>query len=168
MARLSFKLDGTPANVETQIEKLYRLYPRHEGKAAGLKAIRRAIADVGYEVLLDGVLEYRRAVQQSGCVPEQCPHPSTWFNQRRWEDDRQHWWNRVGENQAEQTFDRLVRFMRRYGRNYPQVQGPERPDWLKAMRVMRSIGWPTFCDSYNERTRREWLDRFKRAWREAG
>ena len=164
-----FALNAKPLDLDAQAERIYAEYPRHEGKGYALTKIRTAIKAVGFETLLEHVVEYAKACKAVQKPADKIPHPSTWFNQCRWEDDHKMWWNGAGDREAEQVFDRLVKFLKRYGRNYPDVTGPERPSWLKAMRIIRSIpgGWSAFCDGYSERTRRDWLERFKRAWREA-
>lgn len=78
-------------------EQLYDAYPRHVGKGAALKAIRRAAevvanrngaADAG-AWLLERVKAY--AATRDGQDPKFTPHPATWFNQGRYDDDEQEW-----------------------------------------------------------------------------
>lgn len=69
--------------------QLWTEYPRHEGKGAALKAIKKALDGTAYIELLAAVREYAEA--KRGEDPKLIPHPATWFNQRRWEDDRTLW-----------------------------------------------------------------------------
>lgn len=73
----------------TPAETLYSLYPRKEGRLAALKAIEKALKTVDYEVLLEAVTAY--AAAREGQDRKFTPHPATWFNQGRWEDDRANW-----------------------------------------------------------------------------
>ena len=83
------------------IESIYLLYPRKSGKASALKAIGKALnSGVSVEFLTEAVTAYAAAVE---AWPENdrkfVPHPATWFNGGRWEDDRKEWnRNRGGKN----------------------------------------------------------------------
>ena len=78
-----------PASTPTDIEAVYQAYPRHVGKRVAHKAIKKALAHIDYPDLLAAVTEYAAAV--SGAEKRYIPHPATWFNNRRWEDDREEW-----------------------------------------------------------------------------
>ena len=69
--------------------ELYGLYPRKVGKAVAIKAIRKALVAVGVDELREAVAAYAQA--RAGEDPDFTPHPATWFNGRRWEDDRSTW-----------------------------------------------------------------------------
>jgi hypothetical protein len=85
----SLKADDT---FERNAENLYNLYPRKIGKGAALKAIRKALKSADAEVLREAVGAYAAAVGRWPKEERQfVPHPSTWFNSRRWEDDRGEW-----------------------------------------------------------------------------
>lgn len=86
-----FEGDSIP-NLDNLIEQIYSLYPRRVGSGAARRAIKKAIGKVGPETLLRAVKEYAKSV--SKWHPDQLkyvPHPSTWFNQERWDDDRSSW-----------------------------------------------------------------------------
>lgn len=78
-----------------KLEAIYQAYPRHVGKQAALKAIEKARDHISYSELLAAVTEYAAAV--AGSDKQFIPHPATWFNNRRWEDDRDEW-KREGTN----------------------------------------------------------------------
>jgi DNA adenine methylase len=82
----------------SQAETLYRFYPRKVGKAAALKAIAKALARVPFVELLDAVQEY--ASSRKGKDPQFTPHPATWFNEGRWEDERDEWHRPEGNGRA--------------------------------------------------------------------
>lgn len=73
-------------------ETIYAAYPRKVGKQAALKAIAKAIKTVGAARLLSLVGDYDKAVSR---WPEEdkkfIPHPATWFNQGRYDDDPKEW-----------------------------------------------------------------------------
>jgi len=61
------------------------LYPRRVGKTAAKKAFDKAVDSVGLETVLDGVKRFA----SDPYLPETkfIPHPSTWLNEGRWDDD---------------------------------------------------------------------------------
>ena len=87
--------DIKPASTAADIEAIYQAYPRHVGKQAALKAITKALEHISHSELLAAVTEYAAAV--AGSDKQFIPHPATWFNNRRWEDDREEW-KREGTN----------------------------------------------------------------------
>jgi uncharacterized OB-fold protein len=62
-------------------------YPKHTGKKAALKAYRSALKDADAEAINTAAKVFADSVQ--GKDPRYTPHPSTWLNQGRWEDDVQ-------------------------------------------------------------------------------
>ena len=70
-------------------ERIYQAYPRKVGKPRALAAIRRATKDTAPEALLALVEQYAEAVQ--GKDEQFIPHPSTFFNDKRYADDPQSW-----------------------------------------------------------------------------
>lgn len=90
-------------------EPIYQAYPRKVGKPVALKAIVKAIqreSDQGGEPSTDAIsrlLEKTVAFAQcwNGDL-EFCPHPATWFNQERYNDDPSTW-RRNDTNQKSHT-----------------------------------------------------------------
>jgi hypothetical protein len=75
-----------------EAESLYKTYPRHTGKAAAIAAIGRALKKASFETLRTAVSEFAAAVDAWPVQERQfVPHPATWFNQERWNDDREYW-----------------------------------------------------------------------------
>lgn len=74
------------------VNELYQSYPRKVGKEAALKAIAKAIKKVPSDQLLKATRDYAAATAR---WPEDAkqfiPHPATWFNQGRYEDDPKEW-----------------------------------------------------------------------------
>ena len=70
-------------------ESIYQLYPRKEGKGKALPAIEKALRTTTAEVLTEAVKAF--AAAKAGTDPQYIPHPASWFNARRWEDDRASW-----------------------------------------------------------------------------
>lgn len=80
------------SKVDPQVESLYKTYPRKVGKVAAIKAIQRALKSHSYDFLIEATAAYAQAVAQwdetkLGYVP----HPATWFNGQRFNDDRVEW-----------------------------------------------------------------------------
>lgn len=76
-------------------ESIYAAYPKKVGRPAALRAIRRALTKCPF----DSLLERTRLYAQTCNVPAQfIPHPSTWFNQERFNDDPATWRRTVGAN----------------------------------------------------------------------
>lgn len=71
-------------------ESVYELYPKKVGKPAAIKAIIKAIKDgADPETLRDKAKQYAETVK--GDNPDFIPHPSTWFNQARYNDAPETW-----------------------------------------------------------------------------
>ncbi len=73
-------------------ERIYGLYPRKVAKKAALKAIAKALKTVPGAKLTDAVTAYAAAVAQWPDGEHKfIPHPATWFNEGRYEDDPVTW-----------------------------------------------------------------------------
>lgn len=71
------------------IEEIYQAYPKKVGKGSAIKAIKKAIKTIDPNELLEIVKIYSTKVD--GQDKKFIPHPSTWFNDMRWEDDQSTW-----------------------------------------------------------------------------
>ena len=90
------------ANRTLMATALYSKYPRKQGKAEGVKAIEKAIIAVAKREF-DGdeeaaadwlgskLNEYAQSAQGSRQEKHLIPHPATWFNQGRYDDDPETW-----------------------------------------------------------------------------
>lgn len=70
-------------------EEIYQAYPRKVAKQDAIKAIRKAMKDVEPVKLLEITKAYASA--RVGADPQFTPHPATWFNGRRYNDDPGTW-----------------------------------------------------------------------------
>ncbi len=82
-------------------EVIYQAYPRKVGKRAAIPAIGRAITRIGNDTesqlekhkspawLLAKVKKY--AASPAGQAGKFTPHPATWFNEGRYDDDEKEW-----------------------------------------------------------------------------
>lgn len=94
------------AAVAEGAEEIYALYPKKVAKDDALKAITTALKKHPKEYLLGKTNQFREAVEgwpssyryfQDG--GDRCPHPTTWFNQGRFQDDAKEW-RRAGSRSA--------------------------------------------------------------------
>lgn len=94
---------ASPSNassMKTHAEAVYQAYPKKIGKPVALRAILKAMQKVEPAMLLERTKAF--AVAQIGGDPQYCPHPATWFNQERYNDDPSTW---VRVNTNERTRD---------------------------------------------------------------
>ena len=69
--------------------EIYQAYPRKVGKPKAIAAIKKAMASRGQADLLELTKKYAklRGINE----PQFIPHPATWFNQERYNDDPETW-----------------------------------------------------------------------------
>lgn len=92
------------AAVHPEAEAIYATYPRKVGRDEALRAISSAIARRGgeHEAIAEACAAYGRAVAtwprairfkrgDNGEFFDTVPHPATWFNSGRFDDDRANW-----------------------------------------------------------------------------
>lgn len=90
------------------IELIYSAYPRKVGKAKAIQAIQRSLKIIdardGVQDPANWLLERVTAFANSpaGQAGKFTPHPTTWFNQGRYDDD-EHEWNRNGSTTDHQA-----------------------------------------------------------------
>ena len=72
-------------DLEPQFNLFWSFYPRKVGKAAAKKAYAKALKAVGSKVIFDGV--ERLAADPNLPSKDFIPHPATWLNEGRWEDE---------------------------------------------------------------------------------
>lgn len=85
-------IPGPNGPIERQIEEeIYFAYPKHEGKDDAIRAIQKRIKEgKDPNFLLDRTKAYARAIiswQERKFIP----HPSTWFNKGKFDDDPSCW-----------------------------------------------------------------------------
>lgn len=66
-------------------DQFWEIYPRKVGKQAAYRALEKALAKYDGNVILDGL---KRMVADKNLPAKKfLPHPSTWLNEGRWEDE---------------------------------------------------------------------------------
>jgi hypothetical protein len=76
-------------DLTAEAQAIYDAYPRKVGKPEGLKAIRRQLSSHSLEFLFGCTRRY--AIARAGQDQNFTPHPATWFNQQRFNDDPATW-----------------------------------------------------------------------------
>lgn len=107
VARYRERLEENAA-ARDMAEKVYTLYPRKVGKPSAIKAIIRASKETDFPVLCEKTEAYSKAC--IGKDPQYIPHPATWFNQQRYNDDPATWGNGGWHEARPQAQARKTRF----------------------------------------------------------
>ena len=126
---------------------IYRAYPRKVGRGAAIKAISKALQTVPFETLLEAVEAYACSrVDENGQFRDDrkyTPHPSTWFHQQRWADDREEWTVTIQVNSAD-AFEKLRVAIREHGL-MGRVKAAEVMDPIVMEAAVR-VGWQRLCE----------------------
>ena len=80
----------TPSMVQKEydqavFDRFWSVYPRKVAKGDARKAFNKVIKTVPLHVLIDSVEKHKKSEQWKD--PKFIPHPATWLNGERWEDD---------------------------------------------------------------------------------
>ena len=75
--------------VETSFDTFWREYPRKTGKGAARKSFEKAMKKTDLKTILNAVKAQRESPQWTRDGGQFIPHPATWLNQERWEDEVQ-------------------------------------------------------------------------------
>ena len=79
-------LSANAQEVARRFDKFWSVYPRHEGKQAAQKAFDKIKPDdTLLETMINTIVRQKQTEQWSD--PRFIPHPATWLNGRRWEDE---------------------------------------------------------------------------------
>lgn len=76
---------SSPAAPPMEFDAFWAQYPRKVGKEAARKAFIKALKSTDIGALMAGVERLRREV--AGKDQKFTPHPSTWLNEGRWDDE---------------------------------------------------------------------------------
>lgn len=77
-----------PPEPDPMFTEFWQAYPRKIGKPIALKAWRTARVDGAmHAAMLEAIQRHKASPQWTKDGGEFIPHPSTWINQRRWEDE---------------------------------------------------------------------------------
>ena len=126
-------------SINKQAMTIYAAYPRKVGRGAAIKAISKALKIVPFDELLEAVEMYARS--RDGQERQFTPHPSTWFNQERWTDDRSEWIPEVDFVAAFETWRTAIREHGVRGRLDAAKTMDE-----QIMAAAQRIGWQKLCE----------------------
>jgi hypothetical protein len=75
-----------------RFEEFWQAYPNKKGKPAALRAYKTAmkLGNGTHKLILQGIERYKKTAQWQESLAtdkKHIPHPSTFLNQRRWEDE---------------------------------------------------------------------------------
>ena len=75
--------------LEKEFERLWKAYPRKEGKKKAFDSFKRArkVKKIPYETIESGLYRYLRHIEEQGLDEQYIQHGSTWFNQEKWQDE---------------------------------------------------------------------------------
>jgi len=142
---------------EPIIQEIYKNYPRKEGRGAAFKAIAAALERILrgedspgelFHSMDDAVIYLIQRVKlfassPAGQAGAYTPHPTTWFNQKRYLDDESNWSRhgnetskgeqRVTDNRANLVDDLGDLLSERVGRSGEAVQGGNTQGRFKAL-----------------------------------
>lgn len=77
----------TESDLDAEFAKFWEHYPRHTGKKAARAAYARARRSADVRAIAQGLLRQLPSLRDTD--PKYVPHPTTWLNQGRWEDEVQ-------------------------------------------------------------------------------
>ena len=90
-------------SVELGFKEFWNCYPRKIGKTNAEKAFIKASHSVGVDVILDAIKPF--AVSVAKKEKKFIPHPATWLNQGRWDDELEE----IASTSSSDYLDRLFR-----------------------------------------------------------
>ena len=74
--------------IASMFTRFWDAYPRHEAKQTALKAFQKINPDENLlETMLSAIARFKETAQWQEDGGQYVPHPATWLNQRRWEDE---------------------------------------------------------------------------------
>lgn len=77
-------------DLKADFDSIWKEYPNKKGKAKAFTSYKKAIKDgVDNQTIVDGISAYKKEIEIKRTEPEYIAHGSTWFSQKRWEDDYQ-------------------------------------------------------------------------------
>lgn len=85
--QISSEKTTTPADAEGEFDAWYSTYPRKVGRQDALRAFRKARQSASAEELASGLDRSVNQWRRENRPADKVPHPSTWLNGGRWNDD---------------------------------------------------------------------------------
>lgn len=68
-------------------DDFWRIYPRREARGRAVKAFRQALRVVDLDTILAGARRFAENVEAREVERKFIPHPTTWLNAERWDDE---------------------------------------------------------------------------------
>jgi len=81
-----FNIINMPSFKEITFEQFYKLYPRKEKRPLAERAFKKLSVKDKFDAY-NGLINYIKVWKASETEKQFIPHPSTFINQRRWEDE---------------------------------------------------------------------------------
>jgi hypothetical protein len=83
------KKEISSSELESEFERLWKLYPRKMGKANAQKSFIKARKKdkIPYEIIENGIYRYIDYLELLGTEEQYIMHGSTWFGQMKWQDE---------------------------------------------------------------------------------
>lgn len=72
--------------IEDDFSAFWESYPRRTGKGAARKAFAKALTRTDFHIIIDAI-EAQRIAGMFDKDPQYIPHPATWLNGERWDDE---------------------------------------------------------------------------------
>lgn len=79
-------LFNMPDFKDITFDEFYKLYPRKVGRVVAQRCFTK-LNKRDKQLAYDGLLKYIRFWESNKTEKQFIPHPSTWLNQKRWEDE---------------------------------------------------------------------------------
>jgi hypothetical protein len=76
-----------PEATDEEFEQFWHLYPRRVGKGHARKAFQKAYKAIGLVRILEATDDFARNCAETNKDAQYIPHPATWLNGERWDDD---------------------------------------------------------------------------------
>ena len=71
---------------DISFDDFYKLYPRKISRSNAEKSFKR-LNKRAKNLAYNGIIKYNKFWSENRTEPQYIPYPSTWINQKRWEDD---------------------------------------------------------------------------------
>ena len=87
-------------------DQFYKAYPRKVGRYAAEKSFKR-LAEKEKTLAIEGLSNYIKHWEANKTEKQFIPHPSTWINQKRWEDELEDLKEVVESEQENETLQKI-------------------------------------------------------------
>ena len=75
-------------DLKERFDSIWKLYPNKKGKDKAFKAYCKAVKEkISDETIIDGIARFTKEIQIKQTEKRYIAHGSTWFSQKRWQDD---------------------------------------------------------------------------------